>query len=284
MSTGSTHTYPEPLNCSWLDSVPQNVQSAPWLSQEDAATQEPVRALKPGHVVVGISAARLWGLPTPPSEELMRRTVAIAEIEHEGRRSRGRGVTGHRLLIPKDHVTTVHGVQVTSVARTWVDCAALMKEEHLLAMGDCALARELLDPNDLEVVLRWAGGRRGIRRARHVAPLVRPGVESPQESRLRWLLLSHGLPEPEINPWIIVHGQRCARLDLAYTSSRIGIEYDGDWHATTQEHDGRRRMMLAQNGWAVVVAHKEDLDEPGRLLRHVRQLLQDRRASRRRRW
>ena len=262
----------------------KGVQSALWLSQEDAVPEQPVGALKPGHVVVGITAAKLWGLPIPPSEDLMGRPVAIAEMEHEGRRSRGRGVTGHRLLIPKNHVTTVQGVHVTSVARTWVDCAALMNEDHLLAMGDCALERDLLDPNHLESVMRWAGGRRGIRRARRVAPLLRPGVESAQESRLRWLLLSHGLPEPEINPWIVVHGQRCARLDLAYTSWRIGVEYDGDWHATTQEHDHRRRLMLAQFGWALVVAHKEDLDAPGTLLRQLRQLLQDRRASKRRRW
>lgn len=260
------------------------IQSALWLSQNDDVSQETVRALKPGHVVVGISAAKLWGLPIPPSEDLMGRRVAIAEIEHEGRRSRGCGVTGHRLLIPEDHVTTVQGVQVTTVARTWVDCAALMNEEHLLAMGDCAFERELLDPEHLEYVLRWAEGRRGIRRARRVAPLVRSGVESPQESRLRWVLLSHGLPEPEINPWIVVQGQRCARLDLAYTSLRIGVEYDGDWHVMTEEHDRRRRLMLAKYGWAVVVAHKEDLDAPGRLLRQLRQLLHDRRASKRRRW
>lgn len=262
----------------------EELEVAPWFSHEDAVPQGHVRELKPGHVVVGMTAAKLWGLPIPPSEDLMGRSVAIAEIEHEGRRSRGRGVTGHRLLMPRDHVTTVQGVQVTSVARTWVDCAALMNEDHLLAMGDCALERELLDPHHLEVVMRWAEGRRGIRRARRVAPLVRPGVESPQESRLRWVILSHGLPEPEINPWIVVRGQRLARLDLAYTSLRIGVEYDGDWHATTQQHDHRRRLILAQNGWAVVVAHKEDLDSPGRLLRRVRQLIQDRRASKCRRW
>jgi hypothetical protein len=246
--------------------------------------QEHLRELKPGHVVVGITAAKLWGLPIPPSEGLLGRAVALSEIEHEGRRARGRGVTGHRLLIPQGHVTTVQGVQVTSVARTWVDCAALMTEDHLLAMGDCALGRELLDDVHLQDVLRWAGGRRGIRRARRVAPLVRPGVESPQESRLRWLLLSHGLPEPEINPWIVIRGQRFARLDLAYTSARIGIEYDGDWHATTQGHDRGRRLMLARNGWRVVVAHKEDLDAPGRLLRQVRKLLHEHRTSKRRRW
>jgi len=264
--------------------VSEDVHVATRHSHHDDLFQELTDGLGPGNVVVGVTAAKLWGLPIPPSEHLLGPVVSVAEIEHGGRRCRKRVVSGHRLLIPPEHLTTVQGVQLTTVERTWVDCAALMREDHLLAMGDCAAERDLLDYSQLESVLRWARGRRGIRQARRIAPLIRSGAESPQESRLRWLLLSHGLPEPDINPWIIVRGQEFARLDLAYTSLRIGVEYDGDWHAMTREHDQERRMVLARNGWAVVVAYKEDLDVPDRLVREVQQRLQERRASMRRRW
>lgn len=252
--------------------------------RREAAVRAGMDLHDPKRVLVGMSAAKVWGLPIPPSVGLMGHELAVAEINHEGRRSRKNTVSGHRLLIPPDHVTTVHGVHVTSVERTWVDCAALVTEEHLLAMGDHALQIQLLDGTRLEAVMRWAAGRRGIRRARCVAMLLRPGVESPQESRLRWLLLNHGLPEPEINPWVVIQGHRYARLDLAYTPLRIGIEYDGDWHAMTQEHDQQRRMGLSRHGWAIVVAHKEDFDNPDALLKKVQGLMQERQISRRRRW
>jgi hypothetical protein len=210
--------------------------------------------------------------------------LTVAKIEHAGRRVRKHSVRGHRLWLPANHVTTVEGTRVTTVERTLVDCAALVNDDHLLAMGDCAAQSELLDHERLDDVLTWAAGRRGIRRARSVAGLIRMGVESPQESRLRWLLIVNELPEPDINPWIVVDGERAARLDLAYLSARIGIEYDGDWHAETRDHDVRRRNMLAREGWAIVVARKEDLESPDRLLKEIRELFRDRQVRRKRRW
>jgi Uncharacterized protein conserved in bacteria len=96
--------------------------------------------------------------------------------------------------------------------------------------------------------------------------------------------VSHSMPQAGHQP--VDHRSRAGvrSADLAYTSLRIGVEYDGDWHAMTQEHDQERRMVLARNEWAVVVAYKEDLDVPDRLVREVQQRLQERRASMRRRW
>ena len=49
---------------------------------------------------------------------------------------------------------------------------------------------------------------RGCRLARRAASLAREGVDSPQETRLRLLLVLAGLPEPRVN--VIIRGGMAA--------------------------------------------------------------------------
>jgi len=173
---------------------------------------------------------------------------------------------------------------VTSAERTWVDCAALIGEEHLVAMGDWALSADMVTVESLRRVVTWAAGRRGVRRARQILDYLRIGSESPGESRLRWHLVSAGLAEPEINPTIVIRGVRVARLDLAYRHYRLGIEYDGDWHSATVNRDRQRRSDLETAGWRILVAHKEDLVRPGPFIARVRRRLDALESGRRLRW
>lgn len=96
--------------------------------------------------------------------------------------------------------------------------------------------------------------------------------------------MSHGLPEPSINPEVVLPDTSVRRLDLAYLGLRIGIEFDGDWHAKTQQHDELRRSLLANLGWAIVIARKDDLSRPDRVLRELRAAIAQRSQSGRRRW
>ena len=74
-----------------------------------------------------------------------------------------------------------------------------------------------------------------------------------------------------------------ARLDLAYHAFKLAIEYDGDWHAQTREQDHERRNRLIKAGWTVIVAFKEDLENPEYLIREVRKHLRER-GSKKARW
>lgn len=242
---------------------------APSQSNDELWTKA-ARNLGADSVVIGLSAAQIWGMPVPLRQRVDVAKVSVCKLEHGDLRARGRSVEGHRVVLPDEHVTRHRGLLATTPERTWLDCAALVREDHLLAMGDWALDQGLLNSVVLGDLLAWAVGRRGVRRARWVAPFIRTGVESPQESRLRWLLLSHGLPEPAINPTIVIRGESLARLDLAYHAFKLAIEYDGDWHAQTREHDHQRRERLIKAGWTVIVAYKEDLEYPERLVREVR--------------
>lgn len=238
----------------------------------------------PQETICGLSAAMVWSLPTPPSFALSAEELPLHLSAVEGdERSRRKNIRGHSIALPFSHVTLHEGMRVTTPARTWLDCAALITQDHLLAMGDSLYAKDLADEAELHEMLRWGARRRGIVSAREVLPLLNGRAESPGESRLRFLIWKAGLPMPEVNPEVFVRGVFLARLDLAYRAARLAVEYDGDWHGYTIEDDEARRSRLRMAGWEVIVAHKEDLEDPLELLSKIRSHLSS--SSRRtRRW
>lgn len=113
-------------------------------------------------------------------------------------RIKRRGVVGHRAPLLARDVRCVDGIALTSPEWTWVDLAGILGRDALVAAGDAMLARE--DPlSSIEAIQEVIDRRpkvKGIRMARAVLPLLRHGVDSPQESRLRLKILDAGLPEP----------------------------------------------------------------------------------------
>jgi len=86
--------------------------------------------------------------------------------------------------------------------------------------------------------------------------------ESPGESLTRLALIDAGLPEPELQHWVMVRGVPTYRLDLAYPAHRVAIEYDGQaFHDSPEQgaRDQARRRWLRDNGWTVIVVRREDL-------------------------
>ena len=236
-------------------------------------------------VVVGLSAAAIWGMPLPPSaaQVLARGPVSLSR-RGAATPSRRMKVDGHSIDIPDGHCASLESLVLTTPARTWVDCAALLPCDHLLAMGDYALGQGLVTLDEMTSIVTWARARRGIVRARQILPWIRVGVESAQESRLRWHVVASDLPEPDINPEVVLRGPRVVRLDLAYVGLRIGLEYDGEWHIDTQEHDAKRRRQLEVVGWKVLVATKEDLLDPRAFVDELRSEIARRSLVGKRRW
>jgi hypothetical protein len=105
-------------------------------------------------------------------------------------------------------------------------------------------------------------------------------VDSPQETRLRLLLVLAGLPEPRVN--LIIRGRDGAwrrRYDMAYEHVRLIIEYDGRQHAEDTSQwmsDIYRREELDQIRWRLVVVTSEGIyRDPLRTLERVRDALLD---------
>ena len=225
-------------------------------------------SLTAGTACSHVTAAALWGLFLPPWLDPADPIHLSRPMELTA--PRRPGVLGHRAPFTGRDILDVRGATITSPAWTWTDLAEMLSLQDLVAAGDCLLRRadaplrptELGAPDplctaeDIAGVVARRAGTRGIRRARTALELLRSGVDSAPESRLRLHILDAGLPEPEVNQWIVDgFGVRVSRPDLQYRRERIALEYEGEhdlldpaqWNRDI-ERDDRLRAM----GWTVL--------------------------------
>jgi len=76
--------------------------------------------------VVGLTAARLHGLWVPAATASERIELAVhtpGRPASQMLRTRRQAVRPRRRIIPADHLTTIAGLSLTSIARTWRDLA-----------------------------------------------------------------------------------------------------------------------------------------------------------------
>lgn len=171
------------------------------------------------------------------------------------------GIDGHVGLDP-DTVIEVHGLPVVAPERTFVHLAATWRRRDLVILGDQNL-RRWTTAERLHDEVAGLGRRRGIVTARAALRQLRPGVDSPMETRVRLLLVEAGLPCPEIGVDIADDtGAWLARPDLCYLDLKIAIEYDGDHHRTDQRQWRRDRFrdeQLRDAGWIVIPLTADDI-------------------------
>jgi very-short-patch-repair endonuclease len=102
-------------------------------------------------------------------------------------------------------------------------------------------------------------------------------VESPMETRMRLAIVFAGLPEPVVQYDVRTPGGRfVARLDLAYSKQRVGLEYDGDHHRErdTFRFDAVRLNRLRLLDWSVLRFTADDvLRNTDRMLTQIRTAL-----------
>lgn len=228
-------------------------------------------AVTPGGFASHFTAARLWDIPLPAWAE------AQGEIDISRRNllaaPRRKGVIGHRLRIDREEVTLHQGLWLTTPARTWQDLAPLLTEQDLVVAGDFLVRsrqRDFSTPraalcsiDDLLDRLRPRAG--GTLRCRVAAAMVRPGVDSPQETRLRLALVSSGLPEPTVNHSLDdeFDGHPIRWADLAYVEHKIVIQYEGDQHRSRGQFaaDIARDEDWQRAGWTVIRLTSADLHD-----------------------
>jgi hypothetical protein len=201
----------------------------------------------------------------------------VAAVPDRARPQR-RDVHGRRLRLPDEHLTTCRSIPVTTPARTWLDCAQYLPIEHLIALGDAVLRRRLATPAELQSMVTWGRGRRGVAIARLSLPHLDPRSESPGESLARAHLVLTGVPRPECNADIIENGEWLARADMRWRRAKVIVEYDGAVHLSEERRraDAARRNLLQAAGWLVIVFTANDLRRPWLMANLVKQALRER--------
>lgn len=212
-------------------------------------------------VFSGTTAAWMHGLDFQPVDP-----VEIAVPARSGIR-RQHGLSVRRIEVSAEDIVSLRGLRATSLLRTLSDlCLTRPPVEALVAL-DMAVAKGLTDATRLD-------RRGGTRRLRTLATIAAP-AESPMESRLRWLLIQHGLPHPQVQAELRDgEGRFVGRADLYYPSVRLVIEYDGTNHRTRLIEENRRQNLILSAGFSLLRFTAADVYErPDALVAQVKNAL-----------
>ena len=121
-------------------------------------------------------------------------------------------------------VVELRGHRVTTEAWTWADLAGLdaISCTDLVIAGDAFVARVPALLPDLRALAASRSVRRGARKLRRAAELLRVGAGSPMETRTRLLFAEAGLPEAALNAVINGEdGQFIARGDFVWRAAKV---------------------------------------------------------------
>ncbi len=228
----------------------------------------------PGALLSHYSAAWLWGLSSYPAIPI--------HVTSPSPRSRRPPIRLHRAskLTASDRRLR-EGIPVTSVARTLLDQAALVRQRDLRRLLKRAEERKRFDLAATHEVIARNRGHRGARRLRRAIVLYEPPpfTRSEFESVFFEALLAAGLPRPRVNNNVAGH-----EVDLYWSEHRFAVELDlYETHGTREslESDRLRQEDLLLEGIGMTrVTGPRFAREPNAVLARIARLLAEREPSR----
>ena len=226
-----------------------------------------VKACGPVAVLSHVAAAVLWGLLTWDHRAVEVTVTTKGTRLHEGVRTHRTG------RLEEVDQTRLQGIPITCVARTIIDCAAVLGPDQLRRMVREAQARRLVTIGELAEILIRLGPRRGSRR---LALLISTGpapTRSELEDAVLDLLLHGGLAHPDVNVPLEIKGRRVVP-DFRWPAQRLVVEADGAaWHdrRLAREDDAERQAILEAHGERVLrVTWDQAMRRPAQTLTRLR--------------
>jgi Protein of unknown function (DUF559)/Transcriptional regulator, AbiEi antitoxin/AbiEi antitoxin C-terminal domain len=168
------------------------------------------------------------------------------------------GIRCRRCRYPEpEEILMVHGVAVTTVARTLVDLAGMVSLATIKKTVGRAAILKKLDLQAVDVSIHFAKRRRGLRSLELALLPYRtkdgtvPDVRSDFETLVLPDLLEMGLQRPACNVWLHIDGERLL-VDFFWEEQRVVVETDGrETHETPDafQNDRRRDQFLSSAGY-----------------------------------
>ncbi|BDX31289.1 hypothetical protein TUM20985_18360 [Mycobacterium antarcticum] len=218
-----------------------------------------------GTTLAGVSAAAVYGTK-------WLSPAAPAEVIRVNRRHQP-GVVVHTFDLTDDEVCDVRGIRLTTPARTAFDIGRSRPPDNAIPIIDALLGATGVTPVEILAVAHARPGARGVRQLRSILERVDGGAESPQETRLRLILVDAGLPRPETQiEFRDKRGRVCVRTDMGWREWKVTVEYDGVQHWTDPRQrswDIERIALLEASGWTVVRVSAEMLARPHVIVERV---------------
>jgi very-short-patch-repair endonuclease len=218
--------------------------------------------LSSGATLVGVSAAAMLGTKWLNPE-------APAEIIRADRHSQA-GMVVRSWKVADGETCRVRGIECTTPARTAFDLGRRHRDDMAVVVVDAVLSATGVTAEDVARTAAAHPGMRGVATLRSVLGLVDGGAESPQETRLRLVLVRAGLPRPETQ---IAFPQLRIRADMGWREWQVIVEYDGVQHwsdARQRSWDIDRIALLEEAGWAVVRVSADMMRRPDVIVARVR--------------
>jgi very-short-patch-repair endonuclease len=240
--------------------------------RDGVALEEPMTALirawlATGATLCGSSAAIFgskWLVPSAPAEVIRADRHAPP------------GIVAYTWELAPAEVCRVRGVGVTTPARTAFDIGRTRPDDQAVAAVDALLNATRITPREVVAVADAHPGARGVARLRGVLDLVDGGAESPQETKVRLLIVRGGLPRPETQ---IEFPTLHIRVDMGWRQWKVAVEYDGVQHWTDSRQrawDIERIALLEAAGWVVIRVSGGMLARPDAILDRIRRTLRAR--------
>lgn len=201
-------------------------------------------------------------------------------------------IAGHRVRFGSVVFGTWRGLPIASPVDTWCMLSAIIPLDGLVAAGDFMLTGRrrigvrgggrqapLAVKDELAEACSRHKGMAGAGLRRRALPLLRAGVDSPAETKVRLIVIGAGLPEPQVNCPVPVRG-RVLHADLAYPHLKIAIEYEGRYHFVGGEEQARwdveRWELMHEAGWRVLRVTARDLRDPRGFLERLTRAMAER--------
>jgi hypothetical protein len=210
--------------------------------------------LSTGATLCGLSAAAAFGtkwLDASAPAEIVRAT-----------RHTPSGIVVHSWRLAPDETCLAGSMTVTTAARTAFDIDRNLPPVRAIPILDALVNASGVKTAAVQVLADRYPGARGVARLRSTLELVDGGAESPQETRLRLLIVSGGLPPPETQ---IEFRDLRIRVDMGWREWKVAVEYDGVQHWTDRRQrawDLERIVQLEAAGWVVVRVSADMMSRP----------------------
>jgi len=224
-------------------------------------------AMPPGAALGGRTAAVLHGLPDVAGPSDPVEVVVPPGVRWHPQP----GITVRSAPLSGAVLRRGSWLRWTSGVRTAVDLARREPPVEAVVLLDRLAQRGVAELAEVRAAVAALPRCRGSARARAAVAAADGLAESPQETRVRLLLLAGGLPAPVAQYTVRVADRFVARVDFAWPEHRLALEYDGLWHGEPGQfaRDRERLNRLTAAGWRVVFVTAADLRRPELLLARV---------------
>jgi hypothetical protein len=217
-------------------------------------------------VLTGISAAAVLGTKWLDDDR-------PAELVRANRHSPP-GIVVRSYDLAPEELCRRRGMIVTTPPGTAFDVGRTLPVRQAIPILDALVRATRTKTEDVIALAATKQGVRGVRQLRTAIALVDGGAESPQESRLRLILVCAGLPRPETQiEFYDDFGEAFIRVDMGWRQWQVAVEYDGVQHWTDPKRrawDIERIAILEAMGWTVVRVSAQMMSQPHLIVERVR--------------